>query len=271
MPIIDPSFLLFVPGDRPDRFAKAAASDASGIVLDLEDAVTVEHKETARDAVARYLDEHDDPTRTLVRVNAPNTPWFNEDLTLLRTRRVGALMIPKIAHASVLNTLASTLDRIEVIALIESAQGVLHAEEIAAHPCCIALAFGPFDLAADLGSSADWDVMLPYRSRVLLAARAHRKYALDGPSLSFTEPVHVEMETRPVVRLGYDGKLLIHPAQIAPVRKAFTPGEEQVRHALRILEAGKHAIPAVLDGMMIDEPLLIAARRTLDRAHVYKP
>jgi citrate lyase subunit beta / citryl-CoA lyase len=206
-----------------------------------------------------------------VRINAVHSPWWNEDIAMLRTRRISTLMIPKVGRACVLDSVVRELHPIDIIALTESASGVLHAEEIIAHPRCTALAFGPFDLAADLGSADEWDVMLPYRSRVLLAVRSHGKLALDGPSLSFSNAAHMERQARAVVRLGYDGKLLIHPAQIAPTRKAFTPTPEQVHRASRIVEASKHAMPAVVDGMMIDEPLIIAARRILERARACTP
>jgi citrate lyase subunit beta/citryl-CoA lyase len=271
MSLADLSFLLFVPGDRPDRFETAAGSGASGIILDLEDAVAADRKTFARDSVARYLDGNADPSRTVVRINAVHSPWWNEDIAMLRTHRIGALMIPKVGNASVLDSVVRTLHPIDIIALTESASGILHAEEIIAHPHCMALAFGPFDLAADLGSADEWDVMLPYRSRVLLAVRSHGKLALDGPSLSFSNAAHMESEARAVLRLGYDGKLLIHPAQIAPTRKAFMPTPAQVYRASRIIEAGKHAMPAVVDGLMIDEPLIIAAQRILERARACTP
>jgi citrate lyase subunit beta/citryl-CoA lyase len=262
----DPTFLLFVPGDHPDRFEKAARSDAGGAILDLEDAVAVENKSSAREAIASYLDSDADSSRVAVRINAPNSPWFDADLEMLRTRRIAAAVIPKTPHSQAIDAVASVLKDIDVIALLESAQGILHAAEIAAHPRCIALAFGPFDLAADLGCSDEWEVLLPYRMQVLLAARAHGKRALDGPTLSFQNPSPTEQDTRSALRLGYDGKLLIHPAQIAPARKAFAPTREQIDRASRIVEAGKHAALCVLDGMMVDQPLITAAQRILDRA-----
>ena len=269
MSIFDPTFLLFVPGDRPDRFDKAADSDVGGAILDLEDAVAVENKSSARETVAKYLDADDaDSSRIAVRVNAPNSPWFDADLEMLRTRRAAAALIPKTPNSEAIDAVAARIKDLEIIALVESAQGVLHAAEIAAHPRCIALAFGPFDLAADLGCSDEWEVMLPYRMQVLLAARAYGKRALDGPTLSIANPSHTEKDARAALRLGYDGKLLIHPAQILPARKAFAPTREQIARASRIVEAGKNTAVSVLDGMMIDQPLITAAQRVLDRARI---
>jgi citrate lyase subunit beta/citryl-CoA lyase len=269
--LFDPTFLLFVPGDRPDRFEKAAASAAGGVILDLEDAVAVENKAGARESIATYLDGNADSSHIAVRINAPNTPWFDEDVAMLRTRRTAALVLPKTPNPAALDAVEAALKHVDVIALLESAQGILHAADIAAHPRCIALAFGPFDLAADLGCSDEWEVLLPYRMQVLLAARAYGKRALDGPTLSISDPSHTEKEARAALRLGYDGKFLIHPAQIAPARKAFAPSREQIDRASRIVEAGKHAALVVVDGMMIDQPLVAAARRVLERAGVHAP
>ena len=271
MTAFDPTFLLFVPGDRPDRFEKAALSDVGGAILDLEDAVAVENKSSARETVATYLDANADTSRVAVRINAPDSPWFDADLEMLATRRAAAAVIPKTPNPAAIDAVVSVLKHLDVIALLESAQGVLHAAEIAAHPRCIALAFGPFDLAADLGCSDEWEVLLPYRMQVLLAARAYGKRALDGPTLSIANPSHTEKDARAALRLGYDGKLLIHPAQILPARKAFAPTREQIDRASRIVEAGKQAAVTVLDGMMIDQPLVAAAQRVLDRARVYAP
>jgi citrate lyase subunit beta/citryl-CoA lyase len=264
--LLDPSFLLFVPGDRPDRFEKAASGEASGAILDLEDAVAVDRKAIARDAVATYLDGGYDPLRVVVRVNAVNSPWFDEDLAMLQTRRIGTVMIPKTPDASALDAVTTVLKDPDVIAMTESASGVLRAAEIAAHPRCIALAFGPFDLAAELGGSAAWEIMQPYRAHVLVAARAHGKRALDGPTIAFADPAQTKTDASAAKRLGYDGKLLIHPAQIIPARRGFLPDAAEIARARLIVAAAEHAMPAVVDGQMIDAPLVLAAQRVLKQA-----
>jgi citrate lyase subunit beta/citryl-CoA lyase len=262
----DPSFLLFVPGDRPDRFIGAVSSGASAAVLDLEDAVSVERKALARDTVAAYLDSEPEMSRIAVRINAFGTPWFDEDLRMLRVRPVGAIMLPKVAGPGALDMVMRVLPNANLIALIESASGVLYAPEIAAHHNCSALAFGPFDLAADLGGSGEWEPMLAHRSHVLVAARVFHKLALDGPTIVFADPARAESDARAAMRLGFDGKLLVHPSQVAPVRHAFRPNDPEVAHAIRVVEAAKRAVPAVLDGVMIDGPLLLAAQRVIRRA-----
>jgi len=261
----DPSFLLFVPGDRPDRFEKAARSAASGAILDLEDAVAPANKDAARIATARYLSQTAGDPRVLVRVNALGTPWFADDCAMVAATRIPALLAPKIGSSADLDMLVARCGALAIVALIESAAGVVNAAAIAAHPACIALAFGPYDLAADLGGSDDRAVMHPHRAHVVVAARAAGVVALDGPSAGFDDPARVEDDARYARSLGFEGKLLIHPAQIIPARRGFAPGPDELARAERIVAAADAAMPAVLDGAMVDAPMLAAARRTLAR------
>jgi citrate lyase subunit beta/citryl-CoA lyase len=261
----DPTFLLFVPGDRTDRFAKAVGSAASGAIIDLEDAVAPEGKARARVATAAFLDASHDVSRVAVRINGAGTQWFDDDLDALHGVPLGAVVVPKAASAETLDTVASALGGAPIVAIIESSAGVVALEEIAANEHCAALAFGPYDLAADLGGTHEWDAMLPHRARLLVAARAFGRLAIDGPTAAFDDPALVAREAADAARLGYDGKLLIHPMQIEVARAAFRPSDEQLAHAQRVLAAAEHAMPAVLDGAMIDEPMLAAARRVVAR------
>ncbi len=262
----DPSFLLFVPGDRPDRFEKAARSAASGAILDLEDAVAPANKAAARNTVARYLSQTAGDPRVAVRINAPGTPWFAEDCALVAAARVPAVLVPKVRDAGDLDVVRERTGAPAIVALIESAAGIVNAAAIAAHPACIALAFGPYDLAADLGGDDDRITLHPHRASVAVAARAGGTLALDGPAAALDDPALVEDEARYARSLGYEGKLLIHPAQIAPARAGFAPGEAELARARRIVAAAEAAMPAVLDGAMVDAPMLAAARRLIARA-----
>jgi citrate lyase subunit beta / citryl-CoA lyase len=263
--VFDPTFLLFVPGDRPDRFGKAIASPASGAILDLEDAVAPERKDSARSAVAAFLGASPDITRVAVRINAAGTPWFDDDLDALRALPLGAVVVPKTDGAETLDVVAATLRDVPLVALIETSAGVIGLEEIAAHEACTALAFGPYDLAADLGGTPSWAAMLPHRARMLVAARAFGRFAIDGPTATFADASVVSADAADAAALGYDGKMLIHPAQIEPARAAFRPNDEQLERARRIIAAAEHAMPAVVDGAMVDEPMLAAARRVVAR------
>jgi citrate lyase subunit beta/citryl-CoA lyase len=268
---LDATFLLFVPGDRPDRFAKALRSGASGAILDLEDAVAADRKAHARGAIDAFLRDAVDLRGVAVRVNATGSPWFDDDLAMLGEHPILAIVLPKADGTASLDRVRRALPDVRVIALIESARGVVNAPAIAAHAASIAVAFGPYDLAADLGGVPDWDVMLPYRAHVLAAARAAGRLAIDGPATSLSDRDAIFAESQRAARLGYDGKMLIHPAQIEPARAAFRPSDADVREARRIVAAAADAMPAVLDGAMIDEPMLAAARRLLARASATAP
>jgi citrate lyase subunit beta/citryl-CoA lyase len=263
--MFDPSFPLFVPGDRPDRFARALASGASGAILDLEDAVAPDRKAFARDAVATFVVACAPDASFAVRINAVGSPWFADDLAMTQRCGVRAVMLPKVAGTDVLDMVEGALGAVEITALIESAAGVLHAAAIAAHARTRALAFGPYDLAADLGSTSDWATMLPHRAHVLVAARAHGRMVIDGPTSTFADLAPVARDASLAAALGYDGKLAIHPAQIEPSIHAFRPSDDAITYARRIIAAAEHAMPAVVDGAMIDAPMLASAHRLLRR------
>lgn len=267
MSALDPSLLLFVPGDRPDRFSKAVDAGGSGAIVDLEDAVALDRKAGAREMTRAFLDAHFDLSRICVRINPPRTPDGEEDLTMLAgARRPAAVLVPKVHSAADCAHVAERIGDVPQIVLIESAQGVVHCDTIAAAPRVIALAFGPYDLASELGGSSDYDVLVPHRARMLVAARASGRWAIDGPSREYGDEAIPARDAAYARRLGYDGKLLIHPAQVAPVKAAFTPSEAEVAYARRIVEAAARSSPGILDGTMIDTPIVTAAERTLARA-----
>jgi citrate lyase subunit beta/citryl-CoA lyase len=264
---LDPSLLLFVPADRPERFGKALASGATGAILDLEDAVAPDRKAYAREQVRAFLDAGSDLARVAVRVNPPETPDGHSDLALLAaTRRIGAVVVPKVGSPHDCARVAGMVGDLPQIVIVETARGIAHCESIAGAPHVLALAFGPYDLAAELGGVTDADVMDPHRARVLVAARAAERWAIDGPSREYGDASIPAGDAVRARRMGYDGKLLIHPAQIAPVRAAFAPTGDEVAYARRIVDAAQRSNPAVLDGTMIDPPIVIAAQRILRRA-----
>ena len=264
---LDPSLLLFVPADRPERFGKALASGASGAILDLEDAVAPDRREYAREQVRAFLDASPDLANVAVRVNPPQSADGRADLVMLAsTRRVGAVVVPKAGDAGDCARVAELAGDVPVIVIVETARGLVQCETIAAAPNVLALAFGPYDLAAELGGSSDPEVMDVHRARMLVAARAAERWAIDGPSREYGDAAIPARDAERARRMGYDGKLLIHPAQLAPVRAAFTPSADEVAYARRVVEAAARSNPAVLDGTMIDPPIEAAAHRTLRRA-----
>ena len=252
---------LFVPGDRPERFGKAAASGADAVIIDLEDAVAPERKEEARRAaVAASL-----PLPVFVRVNAAGTPWHAEDLAALAGAPLTGIILPKAEDPAALATLRALLpDEGVVVALVESARGLAGARELAR--AAGRLAFGSMDYAADLGCAHTREALLTARAELVLASRmAGLPAPLDGVTASIGDDALTEADAAHAAALGFGGKLLIHPRQVAPALRGFAPGEEEVAWARRVLASGGEGA-AKVDGAMIDAPVRMRAERILTRA-----
>jgi citrate lyase subunit beta/citryl-CoA lyase len=243
---------LFVPGDRPDRFEKAVTSGADAVILDLEDAVAPAGKDSARASVGEWLEGH----RALVRINAPGTPWFDADAALVAARGV-PVVVPKAETPGVLAGFR------EVVALVETAAGVERAGELAAVPSVTRLAFGSIDLAAELDVDPDDREPFAYaRSRLVVAsAAAGLAPPVDGVTTNLDDDARLEADVRYARRLGFGGKLCLHPRQVPVARAAFAPAEAEIEWARRVVTAGDSL--SVVDGRMVDKPVLARARRIL--------
>ncbi|SFB75980.1 citrate lyase subunit beta / citryl-CoA lyase [Halobiforma haloterrestris] len=274
--------VLFTPGDRPEMLRKAPGAGADVIVFDLEDAVAPARKDEAREAVRDVLadPEFDPDCEVCVRVNA-TLDAIEDDLEALfadgTELTIDSVMLPKADSAEDVDRLESVLEghgvSLPVLALIESAAGVLTASEIAAHPATDAVAFGAEDLSADVGAtvSEDRSELSCARQRVVLAAAAHDCTAIDTLVTDFQDEQRLREDARRSVRLGYDGKLAIHPVQVDPINEAFTPDESDLEWAERVLEAKREADAEgrgvfEVDGEMIDAPLIAQAERIVARA-----
>jgi citrate lyase subunit beta/citryl-CoA lyase len=258
---------LFVPGTHPERFDKAVRSGADIVVLDLEDAVSPEEKDDARRNVVRWLEESG-PGAAVVRINTLGTPVGADDLEALRTVPVVGVMVPKVDSAGDLVVVAEALpDAVGVIPLIETALGLWHCGEIAAAPRATRLAFGSIDLATDLGvdDGGGDDVFGPARFQIVLASRVAGIFPpLDGVTTEIDDQGRLERDAERARRLGFGGKLCIHPRQVAGVQAVFTPTPEAVDRARRIVEAAEREGGVFqLDGRMVDKPVIDQARRTL--------
>lgn len=265
--------LLFVPGDRADRFAKAEASGADAAILDLEDAVAPERKDAARDAVIAHL-RADGATAALrmVRVNPPATPHGLRDLLALIDARIAppALLLPKVEDSGAVRLVAQALAAAglspALIALIETARGLENAPAIAAAaPTLAGLAFGGVDLAADLGAALAWDTLAYARGRVVAAAAAAGLPAFDVPFLDIADDAGLAQDCAASRRFGFAGKIAIHPRQVAAIQVGFAPTAEEIARAERVLAASAAAQGgvAVVDGKMIDAPVVRAAERVI--------
>jgi len=255
---------LFVPADRPERFAKAAASGTDAVILDLEDAVAPAGKDAARSALAAAMPE----AAVVIRVNAAGTPWHTADLALLDTLPAAGAMLPKAEDPAAVADVAHRLGEGRIlIPLIESALGLHHAAAIAAVPGVTQLAFGPADFRNDIGCDDTPEALLVARSTLVLASRLGGIAApLDGPCFDFRDGEATTIEARHARGLGFGGKLCIHPVQVPVVRAAFRPSAEETAWARRVIAAGRDGAAAGLEGAMIDAPVLARARRLLAEA-----
>ncbi len=268
-PRVDAVTWLFVPGDRPERFAKAAATDADAIILDLEDAVTPEAKDPAREHVAQWLrDGSRTPTSSWVRVNADGTPWYAEDIDAITDRAPGltGIIVPKAEDPVSLAALRDQVGpSIGLVALVESALGLHRALDIAA--TVDRIAFGSIDFAVDLGAEHTWEALLQARSTLVLVSRlAGIEGPVDGVTTALRDEQVLAEDVAAARALGFTGKLCIHPAQVSLVTRGFAPTPEEVDWARRVMEAvGSGSSGAVsLDGAMVDKPVVDRARRILD-------
>jgi citrate lyase subunit beta/citryl-CoA lyase len=265
--------LLFVPGNRPDRFEKAAASGAHAVVLDLEDAVPPSEKPAARAAVRDAwvrLAAHGVPV--VVRVNASGTGLLAEDLAELRgLAPAPAVMLPKAEAAAHVAEVRAALPGAPVLPLIETAAGLHAIDEVAAAPGVVRLAIGHLDFMADTGMS--WSEgepeLAPLRFAVSIATRvANLAPAIDGVTVQTDDEPRLTADALRARRFGFGAKLCIHPKQVAVVHAAFAPAEEEVAWARRVVEAdaasGGRAVK--VDGKMVDAPVVATARRILARA-----
>jgi citrate lyase subunit beta/citryl-CoA lyase len=262
--------LLFVPGDRPERFDKAAASGAHEVILDLEDAVAPVAKARAREAVAAWLRSG---RRATVRINSQQTPWFEDDLTMLSTTPSASAMLAKAEPQSLAAT-AAALPGQRLIALLETAHGYLGVRAMAAVPGLVRIAFGSIDFEAETGIADDGEAMTAVRTQIVLESCAAGLQApIDGVSVVIDDASALRSHALRSRRLGFGGKLCIHPRQVEPVNLAWRPTPDEVQWAARVLEAfaagGGGAI--ALDGKMVDKPVLERARRIVADAATAPP
>ena len=259
---------LYVPGDRPERFAKALASGADVVICDLEDAVSATNKAIARHAVADWLRGH----RAVVRVNGVGTPWHDDDVAAIaEAPGLAAVVLPKTDEATLVQQLVHRLaEHTDVIPLVESAAGVVNADAIAAAPRVAALAFGSIDFALDLGiddaDGVDETPLLFARSTLVIASRAAGiAPPIDGITVSLSDAEAIRRDARRALALGFGGKQCIHPRQVLEVNAAFTPSPAAIARARRVIDAAEqsHGSAVQVNGQMIDKPRIDQARRVL--------
>jgi len=260
--------LLFCPADRPDRYAKALAA-ADGVILDLEDGVGAGAKQQARDAL---LATPLDPARVIVRINATGTEQHAADLAALRQTGYRLVMLPKTESRAQLDDFGGQW---QVIALCETAAGIVNAAQVAAAPTVTAVMWGAEDLIASMGGRSSRlpdgryrDVARHARSAVLLAARAAGKDAIDAVYVNIPDTDGLAAEAQDAAASGFTRKAAIHPSQVPVLRAAFQADETQLAWARRVLAAARDAGAldkgaVKVDGQMIDAPLIRQAEAIL--------
>jgi len=271
--------VLFVPADRPNMLVKAQGLQADALLIDLEDAVAPEAKQSARQRLAEMLRDVRlaGPSAVCVRVNA-HGEGADEDLEALAGCSIDAVVLPKASRPEQLRPVRAAIDQrlgeaVTLVPQVESAAGILAAAEIAAAPGVGAIAFGGEDFCVDLGvarSEESLELLMP-RALLALHACAAGLSAIDTVWTAIDDEAGLVREARTAKQLGFAGKLLIHPCQIEPVRRVFTPSAGEMDWARRVLEAGLDGQAGVgvhvVDGKMVDAPVIAQAQRILARAH----
>jgi citrate lyase subunit beta/citryl-CoA lyase len=277
--------LLFVPGNNWRLIESAKKVDADAIILDLEDAVPIDDKETARWFVKDAIKELKNVEHTIiVRVNSISSSLIKEDIEFIVSEGIDAIMLPKTESKDdiiILEKMLSeeehkkNLNPISIIPLIESAKGILNSYEIAsASKRVIALAFGAADYLKDIGrnyftlSPEEYELLFP-RAYIVMAARSANKYAIDTPFLGLiTDLRGVKREAELALNLGFRGKMCIHPSHVKIVNEVFTPSEKEIELARKIVNAYEEAMKKGLgatsvEGRMIDKATYDQAKELL--------
>jgi citrate lyase beta subunit len=265
---------LFVPASKPERIHKALSSGAEVVIVDLEDAVAPADKDTARKALTVWLDANCDK-RVVVRVNAVGTQWHTEDLMACRHVAVAGVVLPK---AESLQCMASVHAMTEkpVLPIIETGAGLEFLPQISKAPGCARLLFGKLDLAVELDLLPDETdtaelVFMPYRAMLVLASqRAGLPSPVDGVYTSISDADGLCRYAQRAKSHGFGAVLLIHPAQVAAVLSVYTPSEKDIAWAQSVDLAARNAGggAAVLEGRMVDAPVMARAQRILVAAGV---
>jgi len=255
--------LLFLPASNPRAIARAREAGADLVILDLEDAVKAEDKSAARDAAIEAVSSPW-PMPVAIRINGVGTEWHSLDLDAAANSNAGLVVVPRAVSAHIVHDIAKTVAK-PVLAMIETAGGVLAAPQIAGE--CAGLIAGTNDLRADLRLPLDAtrEPISASLQLIVLAARAAGVAVFDGVFNSLEDAAGFLPEAEESRRLGFDGKSLIHPNQIAPCHQAFAPSAAEVERAKSLVDAFRGGAER-FGNEMIERMHVEAAQRVLDRS-----
>ena len=277
--------LLYMPGDDWKKITKSVTLGVDSICMDMEDGAALNRKAEARATIVKALQALDfGKSEKLVRINSVGSGFEKDDLGAVLPYRPDGIVIPKVESIDHIEWASRIIEAAElkygwpinsirILIGVETAKGILNLREIAAHPRLDAIIFGGEDFAASVGATRTKDAIeiLYARQAVVVACAAFDLQAIDIVTLDFKDIDSLRAESEFGAQLGYSGKQIIHPAQVEPVQAAFTPNDDAIAYAKRIVETfeasqkeGKGAYS--LDGKMIDMPLLKSAQKVLARA-----
>jgi citrate lyase subunit beta / citryl-CoA lyase len=260
MPLRNSRSYLFVPGNRPDRFAKACAAGADAVVLDLEDSVAAGDKLMARESVAAWLTA---VQPVMLRVNTSDSEWFPDDLSLGGRPGIAGVLLPKAEQVEDIRLVAQSFGaETPIFPQIETALGFQNALALASTKPVQCLLFGSIDFQLDLGMTAEEDELTYFRLQIVLDSRlAGIQPPVDGVTTDIHSAERVRADTLRARRLGFGGKMCIHPKQVPIVNECFTPSAEEEAWARRVVEASAEARGGAtsVDGKMVDRPVLARA------------
>ena len=265
---------IFCPGNRSDMIPKALKSGADMVCIDLEDAIIPEHKSLSRIETVKAFEDIDYPkgVETLIRINDVNSEDGKKDIDLIlnANNTASGLMLPKIQTIEEIITLENKIKEknkeLNLHIIIETNQGLENAWSIAHSSSLIkSLLFGGVDMSADLGCNGDWFSLLYARSRVVHAAAGAGIDSIDVPFLDLEDMEGMNIEAQKSKNLGFSGKGSIHPKQIEQLNKVFTPSEEEIAYANKVIKAFNNASDGlvVVDGKLIEKPVLRTALKTI--------
>ncbi len=266
--------VLYIPGSKPRALDKARGLPVDAIIFDLEDAVSVDEKETARDTLAEALATGGYGARMkIIRINGLDTDWGRADAAAAAAMGADAILLPKVDGPDDLDALAANTGDMALWAMMETPLGMLNAAAIAAHPKLEGMVMGTNDLAKDVQARFRPD-RLPLQTGLglcVLAAKAHGVAIIDGVYNAFKDEDGLRAECEQGRDMGFDGKTLIHPAQVAVTNAAFSPTADEVDLARRQIEAFEAAEAAgqgvaVVDGRIVENLHIVTARETLAKA-----